>query len=382
MKSYLRSSKSRNTAEQKTTVLHLTTVHPITDVRIYQRECRSIAAHSNYKVMLAGPGDLPSHPECELISLPRPCQTRTLRFLQSQLIAIKVGLKYRPDIMHLHDPELLFYGLIISKVFKQKIIWDAHEDYLALVLGGTKPWIPTRIQVSVANLLSWLLEQVNNSYAGIIGATDHICSLYSNPNTVLVGNEARVSDFQDATPNLSSNQVLFIGAQNDSSLFLEVVKAVSELKSVRLAVAGPRTNERLWAEAEVVLGDRLIGLGYLSPQGLVEAISNSAIGMVTYKFQDYQQTSSPTKFFEFAAAGLPVVGTPIAPVSKLIKASNSGVSTQDFSSKSISNSLRYALSDQNRLEFWSQNAKKWTAQNNRWDESESALLGLYSKLLN
>ncbi len=375
------SSKSRNTEERKATVLHLTTVHPISDVRIYQRECRSISAQSKYYLLLAGPGDLPPRPECDLISLPKPFQRRTLRFLQSQFIAIKVGLKYRPDILHLHDPELLIYGLIMSRVFKQKVIWDAHEDSVAQILEGAKLWMPPIFQSFIANILRWLLGQADKNFAGIIGATDFICSFYSNPNTFLVGNGTRTSDFEGAIPDFKSNQVLFVGAQNDSSLFLEVVNAVSELKQVRLAVAGPRNNEQLWAEAEAVLGERLIGLGYLTPPGLVEAISNSALGMVTYKFREYHQTSSPTKFYEFAAAGLPVVATPIIPCVSLVNAAENGLISEGYTSKDLLKAISFALEDSSMLLEWSVNGRAWSALNGNWAESESALLALYSKLL-
>lgn len=381
MRKNLRYSRSKSSAERKPTILHLTTLHPISDVRIYQRECRSVAAYSDYFLLLAGPGELPPHPACTLVSLPSPFQNRILRFLQSQFIAIRIGLKYRPDLLHLHDPELLLFGLLMSRVFKQKVIWDAHEDYVAQILEGTKPWIPKNVQVFIANLLRWLLRQVDKYFAGIIGATDFICSLYANPNTILVGNEARISDFNDANPDLSSNQVLFTGAQNESSLFLEVVKAVAELKHVRLAVAGRRSNEGLWAEAEAILGERLIGLGYLSPQGLVEAISNSALGMVTYRFQEFQETSSPTKFFEFAAAGLPIVATPIAANASLVNQAGNGLLTDGFTSVDLAKAISSAFSDRSQLNRWSSSGRIWSHSNGNWSLSESRLLSAYSVLL-
>jgi len=366
----------------KVTVLHLTTVHPISDVRIYQRECRSIATQQNYYLLLAGPGEHPSHPECHLISLPNPFHNRMLRFLQSQFVAIHVWLKYRPGLLHIHDPELLLFGLFVSCVFKQKVIWDAHEDYVAQILEGAKSWIPPSCKLFIARLLKSLLEQVDRQFTAVIGATEYICSLYSNPNTVLVGNETRISDFENAKPDLNGKQVLFIGALNEQSLFLEVVKAVAELEGVHLAVAGHRTNRDLWEPAKEILGGRLIELGYLSPEGLVEAISKSALGMVTYKPREFHVTSSPTKFFEFAAAGLPIIAVPIEMNISLISNAKNGLLTDGFTSMDLAKAISSALSDRSQLRKWSSNGRIWSHSNGNWSLSESRLLSVYSVLLN
>jgi len=374
-------NRKKNGIPSREVVLHLTTVHPISDVRIYQRECRSLAAQTAFDLVLAGPGELPKNPECAMIKLSSPYGNRLLRFLQSQGLAIKIIFKVRPSVLHLHDPELLLIGLFQSRILHRRVLWDAHEDYVAQILEGTKSWIPSGIQKQIANLLQWVLNQVDKNFAGIIGATQSICSLYTNPNTILVGNEARISDFRLANPDLRGNQILFTGAQNNSALFMQVIQAVAQMKNLRLAVAGEKTNPKAWIEAHEILGSRLTYLGYLDPQGLTKAMSNSVLGMVTYKFRESQMTSSPTKFFEFASAGLPVIATPIVANEKLIGEARNGLLTKGFEASDIYEAIDSALKERTELDIWSRNGRLWSETSGSWSSSEQRLLGLYADLI-
>ena len=96
-------------------VVIATTVHPICDVRILYREARSLA-RAGYDVEVIGP---PPAPESalriegvRLTLIPR--ETRRLR--RAVVGGVRLGrmlLSRRPDIVHLHDPELLWLGLAL-----------------------------------------------------------------------------------------------------------------------------------------------------------------------------------------------------------------------------------------------------------------------------
>ena len=47
--------------------------------------------------------------------------------------AIRIGLMLRPDAVHAHDLDTLYAGLQFKKSLGCKLVYDAHEDYPALM---------------------------------------------------------------------------------------------------------------------------------------------------------------------------------------------------------------------------------------------------------
>ena len=97
-------------------VCHITSVHPINDVRIFHKECKSLAA-AGFNVTLIACGDnyLETYNEgVKQIVLNIPVKNRVERMIsRSNAIYIK-ALELDADIYHFHDPELLNIGLKLT----------------------------------------------------------------------------------------------------------------------------------------------------------------------------------------------------------------------------------------------------------------------------
>ena len=88
-----------------TRVLHLSVVHKPDDPRIYERECRTLA-EAGYEVMYMVPGASPGRDDAGVLLTPLPERGRSTRFLSSVEIT-KALRALKPDVLHVHDPELL-----------------------------------------------------------------------------------------------------------------------------------------------------------------------------------------------------------------------------------------------------------------------------------
>lgn len=364
-------------------VVHVTTAHRADDVRIFERECRSLAGSGRYDVYLAAAGDIPAGSGVTFLPLlPRP-SSRAGRFSAGPRRALALTTALAVDVWHFHDPELLPVALKLAWSGR-RVIWDAHEDYLAQFSeAGGKSWVPRPARRLVRSGTAGLLSAMDRLAAGIVAATPTIASRYENPRTVVVGNEARVEDFRDARPDLAARRVLFTGNVGRAHLFDELVAAISDLPGVRLAVAGREPPASTWDAAAARLGDRLEHLGWLDRPGLSRAMSASSLGVALYApLATYLDSdASPTKVFEFAAAGLPIVGSPIAPVARLLESSNAGFVADDFTPASLRDSIIYALGHPTEWELASVNGRAWAQSHGGWSESEAELLRLYSALL-
>jgi hypothetical protein len=112
----------------KIKVCHLTSVHPIDDVRIFHKECISLAKNG-YDVTLIACGEreyeeIKNGVKC--ISLYVPVKNRLERMIKRPKAIYKKALEIDTYIYHFHDPELLPLGKKLKRKGK-KVIYDAHK---------------------------------------------------------------------------------------------------------------------------------------------------------------------------------------------------------------------------------------------------------------
>ncbi|MGC8982027.1 MAG: glycosyltransferase family 1 protein, partial [Minisyncoccia bacterium] len=90
----------------KAKVCHITTVHSPFDVRIFHKECKTLAK-SGYEVYL-----IAQHDKEEIVDgihlIPLPIvRSRIRRMIYLPIRALKEALKLKANIYHFHDPELI-----------------------------------------------------------------------------------------------------------------------------------------------------------------------------------------------------------------------------------------------------------------------------------
>jgi len=369
------------TGSDRPRVLHLTTAHQADDVRILERECKSLAELDLYDVTLAAPGHMPKVEGVAHIPLTETPSRRMLRFLAGHRRGTAISRALTVDIWHIHDPELLPTAISLAKR-GECVIWDAHEDYWQLFSQpGAKDWVPPAAFRVVSRATGTLLRLADKNVSAVIAATPQIQRRYSNPRTVLVGNEARIEDFAGCVPTFESRRVLFTGPLNDGQSFWSVVEAVSAIPECVLLVAGYPPDPSAWLRVTQILGPRARHLGRLDRAGLREAISQSSLGFCTYADQIAHQTNRPNKLYEFAAAGLPVVATPTESNISLLTDSRAGLIASGFDFESIRLAVMEAWLNSKRWQEWSSNGIAWSKDQGSWTQSANRLVDLYSDLI-
>ena len=362
-------------------VVHVTTSHRADDVRIFERECRSLVSNGGYDVFLAAHGSIPSGSGVMLIPLGARPSSRLRRFVAGPLKAWALSRALEMDLWHFHDPELLPVAISLARSGKQ-VIWDAHEDYLAQFTGdGAKSWVPHGLRGLVRGGFAMLLRIVDRRIAAVVAATPTIASRYLNRRTVVVGNEARLEDFAFCRPNFDAGRVLFTGSVSASHLFPEIIEAMTRLPGATLAVAGRDPDPATWANATSRLGGRILHLGWLDRAGLGEAISQSSIGLVTYADLPPYADAAPTKLFEFGAAGLPCVATPNRSNIGYVEDGAGSLLAEGFAAGGLQAAISAALSDRGRWESYSAKGREWASRQGSWASSETRLLTLYRDVL-
>jgi len=131
----------------------ITMVHTPFDVRIFYKECRTLA-EAGYKVSLIAPcQNLENNKKnnnreevidgIKIIYFPK-AKNRLIRILFSTTRDYQLALEQKADVYHFHDPEFLPWAKRIKKKTGKKIIYDIHEDYVTFI--KQKRYIPLGIR--------------------------------------------------------------------------------------------------------------------------------------------------------------------------------------------------------------------------------------------
>src|SRR5467141_3498823 len=114
------------TARKAPRVVHLTSVHPPFDVRIFHKECKSIV-RAGYDVTLIASHDRDETRDgIRLKAIPKQ-SGRLSRMTRGFWSIYREALRQDADLYHFHDPELIPLGLLLRMKGK-KVIYDVHEN--------------------------------------------------------------------------------------------------------------------------------------------------------------------------------------------------------------------------------------------------------------
>jgi hypothetical protein len=118
-------------------VVQLTTVHGAFDDRIFFKQCRSLVAAGHEVVEVAPVEKELSEDGVRIVPVKVP-QNRLLRSTLGAWRAYRVVRRLRPDLVHFHDPELLFVGLRLRRK-GIRVVYDMHELVHRQILD--KSWL-------------------------------------------------------------------------------------------------------------------------------------------------------------------------------------------------------------------------------------------------
>lgn len=367
-------------------IAHLSSVHPPFDVRIFHKECKSLA-RAGYDVVL-----IASHTGDEVVegirlrAIERP-SGRLSRMLKSTWAVWREAVLADADLYHFHDPELIPVGLLL-RLKGKRVVYDVHENVPADI--AFKPYLPPFVRLPLARLVG-VFEQASSRYfTAIVPATAGIArrfQSFSRP-TIVVSNYPSLHEFEPAADRpwmARSACVAYVGLLSENRCIRKIVQAMGLLAgdlNVTLKLAGNFSppdylhelkQERGWRRTEI--------LGNINRKQVQCLLADARVGLCVYEPDPNYVDSSPVKLFEYMYAGLPVIASDFPGFRAIIDKFRCGILVNPVEPRGIVRAIEFVFNHPAEAEEMGKRGMKAASTEFNWASEEKKLLSLYEDLL-
>lgn len=364
-------------------IVHFSSVHSIDDVRVFLKECRSLAA-AGYDVTLVARGDTSDTVDgVKRIGVPRGKGNRLKRMVFETLKVARIAWSQRADLYHFHDPELLPVGLAL-KLAGKSVIYDAHENIRDQVLS--KPYLPgwsrRVLSVAVGMVESFAVRR----FDGVVCATPRIAQTLATPHTIEALNYpvAEEITLPDSELERDPAKVVFVGgftAIRGAAEMIDAMELLNQRMPARLVICGTmpadvraRSEQQPgWAHVE--------DLGWQTRPQAQHQMATAACGLCVFLPEPNHVEAVPNKLFEYMAAGLPVVASDFPFWRQYVIESGAGVVVNPLDPESIAAGLEGILHDPARAAAMGSAGRLAVRERYNWDIEAGKLLALVSGVL-
>lgn len=359
-------------------IVHLSAVHARDDRRIFDKQCRTLAArgHRVTLVVADGLGDA-FHLGVRIVdSGPRGGGLNGMLAAGGRLY--REALSLRPDIVQLHHAALLPVGLRLRR-HGCKVVFDAGHDLPAPPAGTAWPG------GALAALWGRLERQACRRFDGVIAASPFVRDQFLPLNRATIS----VSDFpipDEFGAGLAwadkPVRVCHEGALSVIRGIVELVRACELLQSsVRLSVAGDFSEAALAARMLARPGWRRIDtLGQLGRPGLGDLRASSRAGVITPHATPGHLGAPPATMFEYMAAGIPVIASDFPLWRAVIEAHACGLCVDPRDPPGIAAAIDYLASHPDIARRMGENGRKAVCARYNWPRESTKLVQFYEHL--
>ncbi len=368
-------------------ICHVTSAHKSTDVRIFEKECTSLAKNPDYKVYLVAQGDSYTKNTGRVLCPGVMLSSRKERMLEFSRAVAKKALKVNADVYHFHDPELLqFVGAFVKK--GKKVIFDSHEDVADSILD--KEYMPVPVRIGAKSVYDVVQKTVLKKCSYIITTTPHIVAKLKryNPNVAMITNYPIIDEeFEKQFDGCEkfAKSLFFAGGIQYQWTHNNIVNAIADLDGVTYELYGS-SDDGCLDEIKTLKGWEKVNYHGSVPFAQVqEALHKAGIGMALLKPSHNTGgmlgTIGNTKLFEAMNAGLPVICSDFKLWKKIVEGNNAGICIRYNDEQALKDAIIKLTEDEQLYRQMGENGKRIVREKYNWASQERKLMQVYKKVL-
>ncbi len=366
-------------------ICHLTSAHPSNDVRVFHRECSSLAK-AGYDVYLIAKGESRIENNVKVVGLGEQVRGRIYRMLKFSKQVYQKGLEVDADVYHIHDPEMLPYALKLKKLGK-RVIFDSHENYSMQL--ASREYLPAIAKKIIGKIYhkyeSYVVKRID---AVIVPCTFNGNNIFEHKakKTVFIANYPPLGDIERYTDNSIKKEprsFCYAGSIRYANGLTNAINVVART-GAKFLLAGKFSSEDYKKELESMPGyNNVKYYGMIQYSDVMKLYQSSQVGYYV-ELPIGQNSAVDTfgmKIYEYMSLGLPIVVNDSRYARRVIDKYKCGIYVDPYNVDEISSALTYLFENPNVAFEMGCNGKKAVMNDFNWETQEKKLFELYSYLV-
>lgn len=366
-------------------VCHMTSVHTSDDVRIFAKECSSLAK-AGFDVYLVAKGESREQNGVKVIGQGKAPNSRIKRMLFFTKKIYQTGLNLNCDIYHIHDPELLPIAIKLVKHGK-KVIFDSHEKYSEQLRN--KEYLPGIVSKTV----SWIYERYESKVLNQIDAVIFPC-LYHGKHpfegkckiTETIDNFPMLSelyDRYDPTAEKDDRSACYVGSITRDRGVTNFIKATFCANGIA-NLGGVFYSKQYEQELKGMQEYSCVKFyGKLNRQQVLDMLQRSMVGMANIRnvgqYNKYDNLA--TKVYEYMSLAMPVILSKSEFTMRIVEKYQFGICVDPDSIEETAKAISFLFDNPDEAVRMGLNGRKAVATKFNWETESNKLIGLYNKIL-
>lgn len=326
------------------------------------------------------------HPDLDVIRVGPRCPTRSALKVASRLPRFWLNALLKTtrldfDVVHAHDFDTLPLGLVISRLRRRPLLYDAHELYAKMIETETGPFSKL-VWMMERRVIRWPEEvvTVSGSLAKELGTrrgmSVGIVTTSQDPSAIMKEDRGAIR----TRHGLRGFVISYLGALEPGRFVEELVSSFSPEDKVTVLVAGHGTLERQVVEASksnpavrfvgVLDTDEALRLTFASDLTLAMLDPSNPNNLV----------GTPGKIINSLGLGRPVLTTQGLRIAELIGGAGAGIVIPFDRAKFVEAVIK-AAADPKGLEAMGRRGRQLYEREFSWERSKEGLLSVYRRLL-
>ena len=364
-------------------IVHLTSVHPAFDIRVFHKECVTLAK-AGYETVLIVPHEKDETVDgVRIRAIPKP-KNRLERTFRSTWQVLVAALREKADVYHFHDPELIPIGLLL-KLLGKRVIYDVHENVREDIL--TKDYIPLVLRKSLASMIGFIERAGAMFFDGIVAATPAIARNFPGNGTLTVQNFPMFDDSLSINSPYRERPFLaaYVGGVTLIRGIKEIVQALALLPdtvNAKIIVAASFSPPELEEEMKRMPGwERVEFVGWLPTDEVPDVLAQARAGLVLFHPVPNHLNAQPHKLFDYMSAGIPVIASDFPLWREIVEGGSCGIVVDPLNPQAIARVMQWIWEHPAEAEALGFAGKEAAVSLFNWTKESAKLLDLYRGLL-
>lgn len=355
-------------------ICHLSTVHRSDDVRIFQKQCRSLVLN-DFRVSFVVPDDEDREEDGVRIVVIERNMSKFARLFVQPFKALNKALKIKADIYQFHDYELWLVGFIL-KLLGKKVVADIHEDVPGQLLQRT--WIPPVLRGFLSKVALNLENTLARFMSGIITADEVLARRFSSLNGHVTAIENYPILIEIPTENLHDNFVVkSFGGVFDERCAHTVIGASKIVSDTMFEIGGGLASsyqDLAWQS------DNCLYLGRVPSNDIYQHYVDADVLVVMFSDAPNHQDIKSNRLFESMYAERPIVVSNLPKWKNFIDTHECGLVVDPDSPEQLAEAIVYLKQNPDLAVDMGRRGKQAVLKGYSWESQVTKLTEFYRQI--